>query len=200
MSRKHRSILSIASVVALTLLTSTGCALLGLEEEEETTDTTTAATLTGSLSDIEGTWVSSCVALGSSYNQITAVFSGTNQTVTDIVYSDNSCNSKRYTMILTYNNLSAGGQSFLTDGTSGYYFFAVAQTATLTPQDSSTLSAFNTGICGITSWQLNQATTVAGLDCETISFQPQGDLNADVYAVSGSSLKLNNRNITLTKQ
>ena len=197
MFRNFFSVGSAVCLLALAMLISPGCALLGLEEEEE--ETTTVAT--GSLSDIEGTWLSSCLANGSSYSQVTAEFSGTNQINTEISYSDSSCSSKRYTLIWTYNNLSAGAQSTLTDGTSGYIFTAVAQTATWTPQDSSLLSAFNAGICGITSWQLNQATTVTGLDCGgNGNFQPQGDVNYDKYAVSGSSLKLNNRNITLTKQ
>ena len=130
------------------------------------------------------------------------MISGTDFTESTTDYPDSSCDdsNKRYTLIHTQNNVVAGNHTRLSDGSAGYFITSTWVKSTWTPQDNSLLSAFNAGICGITSWQLNQATTVTGLDCGgSTNFQPQGDINYDKYAVSGSSLKLKSRNITLTK-
>ena len=101
--------------------TSPGCALIGLEEEEEEEETTTVAT--GSLSDVAGTWVSSCVSDGSgNYETKTVIFSGTDFTYQSRAFNDSSCADPRYLVQWTYNNMSAGAQTTLNDGTSGYGF------------------------------------------------------------------------------
>ena len=199
MFKKFFSIGSTICVLALVALISPGCALLGLEEEEETT-----TVATGSLSDIEGTWVSSCYANGSYYKKSTVVILGTDFTESTTDYPDSSCadSNKRYTLIHTQNNLSAGNQTTLSDGSVGYFMTSTAVSSTWTPQDNSLLSAFNAGVCGITSWQLNQAMDVTGLDCGSNgSFLSQGDANSGTYSVSGNSLKFGNLiNVTFTKQ
>ena len=147
MFRKFFSTGSTICVLALATLILPGCALLWLEEEETTTVTT------GSLFDLQGTWVSSCYANESYYKKSTVVFSGTDYTESTTDYPDSSCDdsNKRYTLIHTQNNLSAGNQTTLSDGSVGYFITATAVSSTWTPQDNSLLSAFNAGICGITS-------------------------------------------------
>ena len=200
MSRKHRSILSIATVVALTLLTPTGCALLGLEEEEETT-----TEVARSLSDLEGTWASSCVSDGSSGsvgNNVTVIFSGTEFTFQIGLFIDSSCADPMYLMQTTYNNSTAGTPTTFNDGTSGYQFAATVKAVRVTIQNSLLIAVFNSGsgTCGKTDWTLNVAGDITGVaNCGGGDIPSQGTAHADKYKVSGTSLTLNNLG-SFTKQ
>ena len=139
MFRKFFSIGSSICLLALTTLISPGCALLGLEEEEEKTETTK----TGSLSDLEGTWATSCASDGSNYETRTLIFSGTGFTHQQRAFNDSSCTDPRYLVQWTYNNMSAGAQTTLNDGTSGYGLSGTINAVSWTVQSSSLLSYFN---------------------------------------------------------
>jgi len=199
MNKRFCSITSTISLLALALLTAPGCALLGLEEEEE--ETTTVAT--GSLSDIEGTWASSCASDGrGNYETKTVIFSGTDFTYQSRAFNDSSCADPRYLVQWTYNNMSAGAQTTLNDGTSGYGFSGTVNAVSWTIQSSSLVTAFNSGsgTCGKTDWTLNVAGDVTGVaDCGGSDISPQGTAYADKYKVSGTSLTLNNLG-SFTKQ
>ena len=203
MSRKFFSIGSAIYILALAMVTLPGCALIGLEEEETYTQTH------GSLFYLQGTWVSGCYANGSYYKKSTVVFSGTDYTESTTDYPDSSCadSSKRYTLIHTQSNVIAREHTTLSDGSAGYFITSTWVKSTWTPQDSGLISAFNSanggsGLCGINSWQLNQAMDVTGLDCGSSgNFASQGDANTYKYSVSGNSLKLDHFiSITFTKQ
>ena len=199
MFRKFFSTGSTICVLALATLISPGCALLGLEEEEETT-----TVATGSLSDVAGTWASSCVQSdgSSSYETRTVIFSGTDFTYQFRSFNDSSCTDPRFLLQSTYNNMSAGAQTTLSDGTSGYGLSCTVNAVSLTAQSSSLISTFNSGsgVCGKTDWILNVAGDVTGVANCLGSDQPtQGTAYADKYRVSGTSLTLNNLG-SFTKQ
>ena len=122
MFRKFFSTGSTNCVLALAKLISPGCTLLGPEEEETTTVTT------GSLFDLQGTWVSSCYANESYYKKSTVVFSATDYTESTTDYPDSSCadSNKCYTLIHTRNNVSVGNQTTLSDGSVGYFITLTA--------------------------------------------------------------------------
>ena len=198
MFRKFFSIGSTICLLALATLISPGCALLGLEEEEEETETTK----TGSLSDLEGTWASSCASDGSgNYETRTVIFSGTDFTHQQGSFNDSSCTDPRYLTQWTYNTMSAGAQTTLDDGTSGYGLSGTVNAVTVTVQSSSLISTFNTaGVCSKTDWTLNVAGDVTGAASCLGSDQPSaGAAYADKYKVSGTSLNLNNLG-SFTKQ
>ena len=199
MNKRFCSITSTISLLALALLTAPGCALLGLEEEEE--ETTTVAT--GSLSDIEGTWASSCASDGSgNYETKTVIFSGTDFTYQSRAFNDSSCADPRYLVQWTYDDMSAGAQTTLDDGNSGYGLSGTVNAVSWTVQSSSLVTAFNSGsgTCGKTDWTLNVAGDVTGVaDCGGSDISPQGTAYADKYKVSGTSLTLNNLG-SFTKQ
>ena len=196
MFRKFFSIGSTTCLLALTTVTSPGCALLGLEEEEETT-----TVATGSLSDVAGTWASSCAQSGSSYETRTVIFSGTDFTYQLRSFTDSSCTDPRFLVQLIYNNMSAGAQTTLDDGTSGYGLSSTVNAVSLTVQSNSLISTFNSsGVCGKSDWTLNVAGDVTGAANCLGSDQPtQGTAYGDKYKVSGTSLTLNNLG-SFTKQ
>ena len=199
MFRKFFSVGHTICVLALATVTSPGCALLGLEEEEEEKTTTVA---TGSLSDVAGTWVSSCVSDGSgNYETKTVIFSGTDFTYQSRAFNDSSCADPRYLVQWTYNNMSAGAQTTLNDGTSGYGFSGTVNAVSWTVQSSSLVSYFNSSsACGKTDWTLNVAGDVTGVaNCGGGDIPSQGTAHADKYKVSGTSLTLNNLG-SFTKQ
>ena len=192
MFRKFFSIGSTICLLSLAILISPGCALIGLEEEEEETETTK----TGSLSDVEGTWASSCASDGSgNYETKTIIFSGTDFTYQSRAFNDSSCADPRYLVQWTYNNMSAGAQTTLNDGTSGYGLSGTVNAVSWTVQSSSLVTAFNSGsgTCGKTDWTLNVAADITGVaNCGGGDISSQGTAYADKYKVSGTSLSLNN--------
>ena len=197
MSRKFFSIGSTICLLALTIITSPGCALLGLEEEEETT-----TVATGSLSDVAGTWASSCAQSGSSYETRTVIFSGTDFTYQSRSFTDSSCADPRYLVQRTYNNMSAGAQTTLDNGTSGYGLSGTVNAVSWTIQSSSLVTTFNSGsgTCGKTDWTLNVAGDITGVaNCGGSDQPTQGTAYGDKYKVSGTSLTLNNLG-SFTKQ
>ena len=201
MFKKFFSIGSAVCLLALATLISPGCALLGLEEEEEETETTK----TGSLSDLEGTWASSCASDGSgNYETRTVIFSGTDFTHQQGSFNDSSCTDPRYLVQWTYNTMSAGAQTTLDDGTSGYGLSGTVNAVSWTVQSSSLVTAFNSGsgTCGKTDWTLNVAGDITGVaNCGGSDVPSQGAAYADKYRVSGTNLYLNNLSgTTLTKQ
>ena len=193
MNKRFCSITSTIALLALALLTAPGCALIGLEEEEE--ETTTVAT--GSLSDVEGTWVASC---DSDLKTQTVQFSGTTLTYSTTQYVSNSCSSPRWSTSFVVSSLSAGSETTI-NGQKGYNFTGKTQSNTLTPADSSSASTLNTMLyCGVTSWQANVAISLAGKDCGNGIQSANGSDYADKYSVSGTSLTLNNISGTFIKQ
>jgi len=193
MNKRFCSITSTIALLALALLTAPGCALIGLEEEEE--ETTTVAT--GSLSDVEGTWVASC---DSDLKIQTVQFSGTTLTYLTTQYLSSGCTSPRWSTSFVVSSLSAGSETTI-NGQKGYNFTGKTQSNTLTPADSSSASTLNTiPYCGVTNWQANVAVSLAGKDCGNGIQSANGSDYADKYRVSGTSLTLNNISGTFIKQ
>jgi len=182
----------IGSIVLFLPLLGSGCALLGLEEEEDT-----AEVAKGSLTDLEGTWISSCT----NQKVISITFSGTTHTAQTRNYSDSSCSIARYNSDLQVSSLSAGPATTLSDQTSGYSFYGKTSLQTVTPKSSSGARDLNSAAyCGETSWQLDTATSIAGKTCANSTFSSNGSDYADKYKISGSILTLDNFQTTFTKQ
>ena len=191
MFRKFFSIGSTICLLAIATLISPGCALIGLEEEEEETETTK----TGSLSDVEGTWASSCASDGyGDYETKTLIFSGTDFTYQYRAFNDSSCTDPRYLVQWTYNNMSAGAATVFDSGFGGYKLSGTVNAVSWTVQSSSLVSYFNsTSACGKTDWTLNVAGDVTGVaNCGGNSVASQGDAYTDGYATNGTSMILDN--------
>ena len=185
MFRKFFSIGSTTCLLALTTVTSPGCALLGLEEEEE--ETTTVAT--GSLSELVGTWNSNCISDGSNYDKHTLSLSGTNLTTTQTSYQDSSCSTSRYSAEYTYANVAAGTAINLSDGNSGWGISGTQQSLNITPLSSTMTNTMNSvSYCGLSTWQLNTASNAQGLDCGSGANPTQGSAWSSRYRVSGTTL------------
>ena len=200
MLRKFFSIGPTICVLALATVFSPGCALLGLEEEEE--ETTTVAT--GSLSDIEGTW-SACIADTSDGDstKYTVTFSQSSRTQTRVqqTYSDLACSSADYwTWTWTMENLTAGSQGTLNNGSVGYSLSSTVQSITLMPSTGvSNLSSYDGLVCAQNGWSGGVAKNIAGQSC--VGSINQGDaVTVEGYSLSGNTLYLNTFNQTLTKE
>jgi len=186
MFRKFFSVGSAISVLALATMTSPGCALLGLEEEEETT-----TVATGSLSELEGTWNSSCILAsdGSTYDKHTVSLSGTNLTSTTTSYQDSSCSTSRFSTEYAYTNVAAGTAINLSNGNSGWGISGTVQSVNLTPLSSTITNSLNSASnCGLSTWQLNTAYNAQGLDCGSGAYPTQGSAWNSRYRVSGTTL------------
>ena len=188
MFRKFFSIGPTICVLALATVISPGCALIGLEEEEEEETTTVA---TGSLSELEGTWNSSCILAsdGSTYDKHTLSLSGTNLTVTQTSYEDSSCSTGRISFEYNYTNVAAGTAINLSNGNSGWGISGTVQSVNLTPLSSTITNSLNSASnCGLSTWQLNTAYNAQGLDCGSGAYPTQGSAWNSRYRVSGTTL------------
>jgi len=186
MFRKFFSVGSAISVLALATMTSPGCALLGLEEEEETT-----TVATGSLSELEGTWNSSCILAsdGSTYDKHTLSLSGTNLTSTTTSYQDSSCSTSRFSTEYAYTNVAAGTAINLSNGNPGWGISGTVQSLNVTPLSSDMTNTMNSiSFCGLSTWQLNTASNAQGLDCGSGAYPTQGSAWNSRYRVSGTTL------------
>ena len=190
-------------VFALALFAVQSCSMIGLEEEEEDlTGDVSEVNLMGSLSDLEGTWVTSC-SYSSNYEAYitsTITFSGTTLTIQRRQYNDSICAEPNRLEEWVYNNMRISSMVFLDDGL-GYTLVGTIQTHTFTLESSGQVSGFNSNsICGINNWQLNLATSVLGRNCWDRPKLEQGDSYVDAYKISGNSIFLESQSTTYIKQ
>jgi len=168
------------TMIALLLLifATSGCALIGLEEEEET-----ETAETGSMDDLQGTWAISCTDRTTQL----ASFSGTNLTSTATLYWDDTCVNASYILSQSVNNLSPGAKTTLADGTEGYSLSGTYQSLTITPLDDLTTSALNfAGLCEINSWQTNVASDISNKTCGDSLMPKLGTTYSVKYRISGN--------------
>jgi len=185
------------TMIALLLLifATSGCALIGLEEEEEdTTDTATAA-----IPEMEGTWKKSCYLNDDSgYSEDSLTHSGSEILLENKMFLDSSCGDVALTMRFTLNEISKGSATTLSDGSSGYLYNFKIKSATLESLLNLMTDSLNSGgVCGKTNWQTNVAQDIAGTDCFTGNV---GDAGVEKYGISGNSLNLELFGQTYTKQ
>ena len=157
-----RSLGSKICLLICLLLYLSNCSLMGLEDEESTVDTTPPVPLTA----LQGTWNSSCTS-GSPYQTETLQVVGFDLTLDSITFDDSSCSSARYSVRRNYSNLVGGSSPLiLPNGSVGYTMNSRLKEFSVTPLTSEARETMNNTIyCGISSWQDNQSSNVAGRNC-----------------------------------
>jgi len=171
------------TMIALLFLifATSGCALIGLEEEEEETETAE----TGSIDDLQGTWALSCT------DKLTAriVISGTNYTGTATSYLEDPCVNPVVTVTASLNNLSPGTKTTLVDGSNGYFLTGAYTSITYTPLSEDAVTSFNyLSYCGINSWTINTSSEVSNKTCGDSVNPKLGSTTTGKYRISGNKL------------
>jgi len=176
------------------LFASSSCALLGLEEDEDTTSTAN----TGSISDLQGTWIIDCEepSEGSQYAKHSIQFSETGYVTESIYHSDSSCTLPLYAGSITYTNLTVG----IWWDNLGYEFKGSVQSYNQTPKNDTWTSYYNNYAsfgCGLTNWQTDVPQDIIGLSCTNIE---RNRVITNWYKITGNNLVLGNDGRTYTKQ
>jgi hypothetical protein len=120
--------------------------------------------------ELEGRWVTSCVASDYYYLITTIAVSGTNVTNKYEFHSDSSCANDSYSEDSTYSSLSIGDEytddGYGSSGGSGHRFTMTIDTNTYTSLSASDVTWNNSNSwCGETDWVLNTPQSIAGKTC-----------------------------------
>ena len=145
--------------------------------------------------ELEGRWVTSCVASGDYYLITTIAVSGTNVTNKYEFHSDSSCANDSYSEDSTYSSLSIGdAMTFDTYGSSGGSGHEITMTIdnnTFTSLSASDVTWNNSNSwCGETDWVLNTPQSIAGKTCGSYTQWNTNITIYGVYALDGSTLYL----------
>ena len=192
-----RSLDSKICLLTCLLLYLSNCSLMGLEDEESTVDTTPPVPLTA----LQGTWNSSCTS-GSPYQTETLQVVGFELTLDSITFDDSSCSSARYSVRRNYSNLVGGSSPLiLPNGSVGYTMNSRLKEFSVTPLTSEARETMNNTIyCGISSWQDNQSSSVAGRNCGSGANPVLNTLVRDMYSLAGTSLYIDSSKKSYQRQ
>ena len=192
-----RSLGSKICLVTFLVLYLSNCSLMGLEDEESNVDTTPPVPLTA----LQGTWNSSCTS-GSPYQTETLQVVGFDLTLDSITFDDSSCSSARYSVRRNYSNLVGGSSPLiLPNGSVGYTMNSRLKEFSVTPLTSEARETMNNTIyCGISSWQDNQSSNVAGRNCGSGTNPVLNTLVRDMYSLAGTSLYIDSSKKSYEKQ
>jgi hypothetical protein len=143
--------------------------------------------------ELEGRWVSSCVASGDYYLITTIAVSGTNVTDKYEYHSDSSCANDSYSFDATYSSLSIGdAMTFDTYGSSGGSGHEITMTIdnnTFTSLSASDVTWNNSNSwCGETDWVLNTPQSIAGKTCGSTASWNTNITIYGLYLLDGNKL------------
>ncbi len=192
-----RSLNSKIYLLTFLLLYLSNCSLMGLEDEESTVDTTPPVPLTV----LQGTWNSNCTS-GSPYQTEILQVVGFDLTLDSITFDDSSCSSARYSVRRNYSNLVGGSSPLiLPNGSVGYTMNSRLKEFSVTPLTSEARETMNNTVyCGISGWQDNQSSSVAGRNCGSGTNPVLNALVKDMYSLAGTVLYIDSSKKSYQKQ
>jgi len=143
--------------------------------------------------ELEGRWVTSCVASDDYYLITTIAVSGTNVTNKYEFHSDSSCANDSYSEDSTYSSLSIGDEAtfdtYGSSGGSGHYTTMTLDTHTYTSLSASDVTWNNSNSwCGETDWVLNTPQSIAGKTCGSTAAWNTNITIYGLYLLDGNKL------------
>lgn len=135
--------------------------------------------------ELDGRWVTGCVASGGYYIVNTFAVSGTNVAEKLEYHSDSSCANDVGSFDTTYSSLSIGDaltfDTYGSSGGSGHKLTMTIDTNTYTSLSASDVTWNNSNSwCGETDWVLNTAQSISGQTCGS---DVQWNTNITIYGV-----------------
>jgi hypothetical protein len=149
-----------------------------------------------SLTNLIGTWTSSCVQFESSYMIATLSIVSTNSTTTlnSVAYFFDDANCTHPIFFTTSGTATlTGGAPATTPSGATKLDLTYGQAFAETKQTLATETFNHSSECGINSWSDNLAQNISGRDCNLLGEQPtEGETIYSIYQItsSGSSFKL----------
>ena len=135
------------------------------------------------LSPAEGTWMTSCENSGVIS---TLVVSGTEMTLTHVIYLDTACttNNKQETHRLTFDSFAITYDIVTVNNTDGYHLGYNLLSYSIELQDVGTVNTHNTNTtCGINDWAIQTPRDVMGTGCDNVT-------SKDVIAPNTANLRM----------
>ena len=173
--------------------------LSGCGDELSTSTTDDSANITKSL--LTGTWTAKCsdntTASTSSKTVLVFYASGENLTATTTNYSDLSCVTQSFVFTKKLNTLELGSKTFTSQNQIIKNFTAKVTDITLEPKTTSVATdLFFSSFCGLTSWNSGTETSVAGLTCDSITYNAVNDTHSDIIQINSEKTFIRLGNIT----
>jgi len=146
--------------------------------------------------ELDGRWVTSCVASGSLYWIDTVIVIGTDMVYKSEGHTNSSCSTDFNTWEYSYSSLSIGDAVTFNDSTTGHKFSMNAGSFKYTPQVASDVSSSNTNSwCGYSDWELNTAKEINGRTCGSGSaYVSLGTGHYGLYNLDGYNLMIGDFN------
>jgi hypothetical protein len=146
--------------------------------------------------ELDGRWVTGCVASGDYYLIKTLAVSGTNVTDKWKYHLDSSCANDAYRFDTTYSSLSIGDvmtfDTYGSSGGSGHESTMTIDTNTFTSLSASDVTWNNNNSwCGETDWVLNTAQSIAGKTCGSEDHWNTNITIYGLYLLDGNKLFFN---------
>ena len=116
--------------------------------------------LTGSVADLQGTWVASCAYSETTnfYKEAKYVVSGRSISYEGNYYFDALCDNVSSKQMSFYTNLNVGDEVTLDNGTNGNRFSYNVQSYQLIPMDVNVVQTSNDySYCGVDTWEIEKA-------------------------------------------
>ena len=155
------------------------------EKSEETENETTSIT-----SDLEGTWITSCVAKNKNYEVVVTGTTVTQKTRSYQSNSDCADNKKAFEEISTYSGYTVSDYelTFSPSGWKGRDYKIVVEKITGTPLTSSFASGLNSvSACGLNNWSVNIASEITGKTCVDSTYPVRNTTMYNTYAKDGGN-------------
>ena len=157
-------------------------------KKSDTSSTTTTTTTT----EVEGIWKTVCYLDSDDISYITTItVSGTDALETIEAHTDSSCANDWYKWDYSFSSLSIEDEVTFDDGTKGHKYTLNVASTNFTPQSSSYVSTLNSSsICGYSDWTLNTSKDLAGVTCESVTYDLKNTTGKGLYNLVGNNLFL----------
>ncbi len=173
--------------------------LSGCRDKLSTSTTDDSANITKSL--LTGTWTAKCndntTASTSSKTVLVFSASGENLTATTTNYSALSCVTQSFVFTKKLNTLVLSNKTTTSQNQIINKFTAAVTDITLEPKTSSvSTTLYFSSFCGLTSWRSGTETSVAGLTCDSITYNAVNDIHSDIIQINSEKTFIRLGNIT----
>jgi hypothetical protein len=153
-------------------------------------DNSTGWFTTSSITELEGTWVSSCHSgWDNHYNVNTITVTGSTLVLKWEEHTDVNCANDYAIWTDTYSAFSTGNEATLGNGSTGRKFTVKVGSLEVLMQTAAAVTNYNSSnFCSFSDYALNTTKDYTGRTCNSIVYPAANTTNYGMYLLNGSSL------------
>ena len=182
--------LSLLTVVSACLLALSGCA-------PSDGDSSGGTTLTGPIADLQGNWITGCVADGDFFLKSTVTLNGRSGSQTNSYYTDSACTVSAFRFYQTLTDLIIGEGISFTNGNIGYRYTFNSQIINITSLNDIITQGFNDANSCSLNWETNKTYELNGITCGTTTYPVKNTSYFNIYQLSGNNLYIGEASTTV---